>query len=184
MAQCPAHGEQVGSEQRGLRKMTTAYDAEPWHDLFVAVAGAAAALAGLVFVAVSLNHEEILETPRLPSLAARSIATLIAVLAMACLILTPGQSPGVLGVEVLVLGAVFATAMSTAVVRAFDARDQMVWRLEFAAIAVVSSVPMVVAGSSLIVHSGGGLYWAMAESLTGVVAAVYYGWILLIEIRR
>jgi hypothetical protein len=33
----------------------TAYQPEQWHDMFVAMAGAAAALTGLIFVAVSIN---------------------------------------------------------------------------------------------------------------------------------
>ncbi len=33
----------------------TAYQPEQWHDMFVAIAGAAAALTGLIFVAVSIN---------------------------------------------------------------------------------------------------------------------------------
>lgn len=44
----------------------TAYDASEWSELFVASAGASAALAGLVFVAVSINVERILEFPGLP----------------------------------------------------------------------------------------------------------------------
>jgi hypothetical protein len=38
-----------------------AYDPTEWSDLFVANAGASAALAGLVFVAVSINIERILK---------------------------------------------------------------------------------------------------------------------------
>jgi hypothetical protein len=45
----------------------SAYELEPWHDLFVAVAGVAAALGGFFFVAVSLNLEEVLKTRTLPS---------------------------------------------------------------------------------------------------------------------
>lgn len=36
-----------------------AYDPETWHDLFIAAAGAAAALSGLIFVAVSINLRDI-----------------------------------------------------------------------------------------------------------------------------
>jgi modulator of FtsH protease len=52
----------------------TAYQPEQWHDLFVATAGAAAALAGLIFVAVSINLEQILKYPALPPRGSRSIA--------------------------------------------------------------------------------------------------------------
>ena len=38
----------------------TAYDPSEWSELFVATAGASAALAGLVFVAVSINIERII----------------------------------------------------------------------------------------------------------------------------
>ncbi|MGY1764059.1 hypothetical protein ACI79G_18655 [Geodermatophilus sp. SYSU D00779] len=37
-----------------------AYASEPWSELYVAMAGAAAALLGLLFVAVSINLEQVL----------------------------------------------------------------------------------------------------------------------------
>jgi hypothetical protein len=46
------------------------YQPEQWHSLFEAIAGASATLAGLIFVAVSLNLKEILRGRARPSVAA------------------------------------------------------------------------------------------------------------------
>ena len=48
----------------------------------------------------------------------------------------------------------------------------------------VATVPLLVAGLSLLVGVGGGLYWALAEIVAGFLVAAYYAWVLLIEIRR
>lgn len=68
------------------------YNPDLWHDLFVMVGGAAAALAGLIFVAVSLNHEHILAAPVLPPLAAQTLSVLIGLVLLCAIGLTPGQS--------------------------------------------------------------------------------------------
>ena len=52
----------------------TAYEPSEWTDFFVASAGASAALAGLVFVAVSINVERILQFRGLPE---RALATVL-----------------------------------------------------------------------------------------------------------
>ncbi len=43
--------------------MVAADTPEMWSELLVTTAGAMAALAGLIFVAVTLNHEEVLASP-------------------------------------------------------------------------------------------------------------------------
>jgi len=58
---------------------------------FEAIAGASATLAGLIFVAVSLDLKEILRGRALPSVAARWLAVLVALVLMRTFGLAPGQ---------------------------------------------------------------------------------------------
>lgn len=162
----------------------TAYEPGPWTDFFVAVAGAAAALLGLIFVAVSLNHEQILKHPGLPPLAARSVAVLLGLALMCVVGLTPGQPPQALGAEVLALGIVLVLGVMVATFRGFDKDTPRRYKASLVLLALISAAPMVVAGLSTMLQTGGGLYWALAEVVCGLTVAVYYAWILLIEIRR
>ena len=81
-----------------------AYSAAEWESLFVAEAGASAALAGLLFVALSINLERILKGIGLPGRAGEAIVLLLTVLVVSTFGLVPGQSPRVLGAEVLGFG--------------------------------------------------------------------------------
>ena len=83
--------------------MSAAYDIEQWSDLFVAVAGASAALAGLVFVAVSINIEQILAGEGLPSRALLTLVLLLGALIVSVLGLIP-QSSTALGIELVAVG--------------------------------------------------------------------------------
>jgi hypothetical protein len=53
--------------------LTTAYLARDWSGFGEAVATAAAALAGLLFIAVSINLKRILEFPSLPTRAGQTL---------------------------------------------------------------------------------------------------------------
>jgi hypothetical protein len=79
--------------------MAAAYSSEPWHELFVGVAGAAAALTGLLFVSLSINLQHILGQVWLPRRAALTLVLLFETLVIAIVGLVPGQSPTTLGVN-------------------------------------------------------------------------------------
>ena len=73
--------------------MSAAYSASEWTDLFVATTGAAAALAGLLFVAVSINAERIVALPGLPERALESLTILLGTVVVSVLGLVPGPAP-------------------------------------------------------------------------------------------
>ena len=75
-----------------------AYDAEVWHELFVATAGAAAALAGLVFVAVSINIARILALVGVPERGLQTVLLLLGTVVVSVFGLAP-QSATALGIR-------------------------------------------------------------------------------------
>ena len=163
----------------------TAYQPEQWHDMFVAMAGAAAALTGLIFVAVSINLEQVLKYPALPPRAVETLSILIGLLVLSVFVLIPGQSLTALGVEILVLGVAVGTALLVKRIRLPRAAGQpLTWTVTPAGVILAAALPMAAAGISLLVRGGGGLYWLVAALILGFAGAVLNAWILLVEIHR
>lgn len=162
----------------------TAYDPSEWSDLFVAVAGASAALAGLLFVAVSVNVDRILAGKGLPERALETIVLLLAVLLVSIVALIPGQSEVALGLELLFLGLVLAAFVARLPVVS-DARVATTsWILTRWAVRALATVPLILGGLTLLVEAGGGLYWVVAAIVFAIVGAVANAWVLLVEILR
>jgi hypothetical protein len=153
--------------------------------MFVAMAGAAAALTGLIFVAVSINLEQVLKFPALPPRAVETLSVLIGLLVLSVFVLIPGQSLTALGVEMLVLGLVMGTALLVKRIRLPRAAGQpLTWTVTPVGVILAATLPMAAAGISVLVRGGGGLYWLVAALILGFSGAVLNGWILLVEIHR
>jgi modulator of FtsH protease len=156
-----------------------------WDNFFVAEVGASAALLGLLFVAVSINLAKILQYPQLPGRAAESLGTLVAVLLVATCGLVPGQSTRAFGIELVSIGALawlFPIVMQLQSPRQENARRY--WMINRVVLTQLSSLPIVVAGATLLAGSGGGLYWLVPAVGFAYVNAVFGGWVLLVEINR
>lgn len=152
-----------------------------WDNFFVAEAGAAAALAGLLFVSVSINLTRILEFPSLPPRAAEALLVLFAVLLLSLLALVPGQSPSLLGAEVTGLGVVLWIALTLTLARGGKPRQYAMLRV------LLNQLPpimFVVAGVMLYSGHPAGLYWLVPATLLAILASVAAAWVLLIEILR
>jgi hypothetical protein len=153
--------------------------------MFVATAGASAALAGLLFVAVSINVERILRYEGLPERAIETLAMLMAVLIVSVFGLMPGQGHVAIGAEVLGVGlAVLGIVL--ALPHGYTGVDEepRFWLWGRWAIRLLATVPLLVAGASLLAESGGGLYWVAAGIVLAVSGSVANAWVLLVEILR
>ena len=161
-----------------------AYATAGWEIFFVAEVGAAAALTGLLFVAVSINLAKVLENPQLPGRAGESILILVGVLASATLGLIPGQASATLGLELLgvALGVWIFPMLNQRAGRVPGAPRY--WFVTRVVTHQIAALPMVAAAVSLAVGAGGGLYWLAAGTILSFGAAVLNSWVLLIEIQR
>ena len=162
-----------------------------WHDFFLAQAGAAGVLTGLVFVGVSINLQKIVSNPSsgLAGRAAEALILLVAVLLASVLVLVPGQGPGVLGAEVLVVGLAawgWIVAIQLPRLRDWgtmraDLRGPFVLRV---VLCQVATLPLVIAGVAVLWVGPGGVYWLMAGTVFSILAALFEAWVLLVEINR
>jgi hypothetical protein len=162
------------------------YDLAVWTGFFTAVTGAAAALTGLLFVAVSINLQNILKgNTMLPARAAETLALLLFVVISSALALVP-QDVELLGAEILVivvpLGALIVRDQVR--YRQQNPDSPLYWSVSRMTASGIALVPGLLAGISLAAHWGGGLYWLVPASLLGIAGAVYSAWILLVEIMR
>lgn len=159
-----------------------AYEASEWSDLFVAAAGASAALAGLLFVAVSINVERIVEYRGLPERALEALVMLLGVLVISILGLIPGQDHIALGIELLLTG--LAGGVGVMVLTKRQSVEPHPWRRLRLAMAAAAVLLPLIGGATVLIAAGGGLYWIAAAVIWAIIVAVANAWVLLVEILR
>jgi len=169
----------------------TAYSPEAWETFAAANAGAAAALAGLLFVGVSINVNVIVESTRSTGRALEAFMLLMSALVISVLVLVPGIPTDALGVALVVVGVGVWLVVTRGAVRALPRfggvdegtapRGSAEARIVLLQLAVV---PIAIAGATLLAGSGGGLYWLAPAVILAYVSALANAWVLLIEILR
>jgi hypothetical protein len=161
------------------------YDPSEWHDVFAAVASASAALAGLLFVAISINLKQIVEIPVLAARAATALGALFLALVVSILMLVPGQGRLIIGGELLACAAPAWVVTTYGYMRAGRAEQQN--RLAYGidlVMAQLAVIPIVCAGVSVMAGAGGGLYWLVPALVFVFISAGAKAWVLLVEVMR
>lgn len=161
----------------------TAYEPSEWTDFFVAAAGASAALAGLVFVAVSINIDRILAMEGVPNRALETVLALLGVVMVSLLMLMPEVSREVLAPALLVVVGVL-TAIAMQITRLHPAPPAQGPHLSHKVLRVIALLPFAIGAISIAAESGGGIYWIAAGVIVATMAAVMNAWVLLVEILR
>jgi len=158
-----------------------------WSNFFLGELGAAAALAGLLFVSVSVNQARILALGRTADRGLEALAMLFLVLVVTSLPLIPGQPPRLLGGEILAVAAATLTALVPLQINYLRGLDDVVRRrtmLQVWANRLAVGV-IALAGAVLIWRGDGvGIYVLPPGILLTFVAVAASAWVLLIEINR
>jgi uncharacterized membrane protein len=153
-----------------------------WRDFGVTVAGLAGALTGLLFVTVSLKSEVLARSRSLRSRAAQTLV-LFMTAAIAAIMLVAPQSRQILGAELLALAAVSGIALLIFDQRAGHDPDSGVARyIERASPNSITAVLVGLAGLTLLLKAGGGLYWLIPAVLASLVGGVINAWLFLLNV--
>lgn len=164
--------------------MGTAYTTADWTNLFVASAGASAALTGLLFVAVSVNIQDILKYEGLPARALQTLLLLLSAVVVSLVGLIPDQGTTALGAELLAVELAFGGWILVLAARALEPTREYVRPLFHFGLVVPGTLPLVVGAASLLAQSGGGLYWIVGGVIGALLSASVNAWVLLVEILR
>ncbi|HEY2347711.1 MAG TPA: hypothetical protein VGH64_01785 [Puia sp.] len=159
---------------------------EAWHDFFVASAGAAAALMGLLFVGLSINLEKIITIAGLADRSLIALVLLFVILIQTLLLLVPHESTGFAGIAILVIGlfAWFFIIMKDIMVVKKTEKEYMNNYLFKMTLNQIALLPYFAAGIPLLNGNISGLYFLAVSIIFSFLKVSLDAWVLLVEINR
>jgi hypothetical protein len=153
-----------------------------WLGFGEALAAVAGALTGLLFVAVSVKSDVLAASRSLSSRAAQTLVLFMTSVLIAVLLVAP-QPPAAFGSELLAVAAVSGTALLILDRRAGHGSDQRVARfIERFSPNTITAVLVGVAGLTLLLQAGGGLYWLIPAAVTSLLGGVVNAWLFLVRV--
>lgn len=155
-----------------------------WFDFSVVTGGAAAALMGLLFVAVTLRIDTVAAAPDLRSRAAQTLTLFAVALVAAILVTVPGQRPRLLGLELAGLAALGGVAMLALNRRAQRAPRQNPIARVLGRVGPNGSTIALVGVAGVLVASGlsWGIYLLPPAEVVALMGGVLSAWVFLTSI--
>jgi modulator of FtsH protease len=160
---------------------------EPWANFFLGELSASAALAGLLFVSLSVNQSRILELGRIAERGLEALIMLLMVLVISSLALVPAQTPRLFGGEILLVALLQLTALThlQRVQWSTLEREYRSVTLRMFILSHVATWFIIVAAATLLWRGDWiGLYVLPAGMLLSFITSGMNAWVLLIEINR
>jgi hypothetical protein len=157
-----------------------AFDIAAWSDFGVAVVSGAAALTGLLFVAVSINSAWFSSANTHRDRAGQALVLFIVPLVTGILVLVPGQGTTVLGIEIVVFGLLVGRVLLALGSEPLDGEPEWLVLIDRFSPRLITTAGLIACGVSLIVGHAGGLYWLAAVDICALLAGLLNAWIFLL----
>ncbi len=167
--------------------MDKVIDLGDWAGFLAAQAGAAATLAGLLFVGVSLNLARILSFPFLAWRALLALFLLVTILVISSLLLVPARTTRTIGFELLLTGGAIWLFGSLVEIEGWRRQTRPQNRVTFLFNVILfeaATVPYLIGGALVLSGDMAGLDWFSVAVVLSFVKAVIDSWVLLVEVNR
>ncbi|HEX3788846.1 MAG TPA: hypothetical protein VHW44_13355 [Pseudonocardiaceae bacterium] len=155
-----------------------------WTEFAVITGGAAGALIGLFFVAVSIRITVIAGSPELRDRAAQTLGLFLIILLSAVLVAVPGQPDFGLGIELVVLAVLAGAAAMVLDQQAKRHRGthRIARTLENATPNAVTAGLTGAGGITLITGAHAGLYLLVPAAVAALTGGVINAWLILVAL--
>jgi hypothetical protein len=158
------------------------YEPVAWGSFGGALAAVAGALTGLLFVALLVKGTALSQSRALSSRAAQTLVLFMTAVMIAVLLVAP-QPVTAVGSELLALAVLAGAALFILDHRAGQAREPGVARfVERYSPNTVTAILVGIAGVTLLVRAGGGLYWLIPAVAASLIGGVVNAWLFLVRL--
>jgi hypothetical protein len=156
------------------------FEISAWSNYGVAVVSGAAALTGLLFVAVSVNSDWFRSSKAIRDRAGQALVLFIIPLVTGLLLLVPGQGTTALGIEIVVFALLAGRTLLALSTESVKDEPRSIVLVDRLSPRIVITAALTAAGVSLITRKAGGLYWLLGVHVCALLTGLLNAWVFLL----